>query len=258
MDLARFHAGRKLGRQKSPHDQRTLKMAKYLPATLPVEPDVFDWSTKMTDIGSMGNLTYGDCGIAAPGHAEQSWSSLTETQQIIIPDDQILQAYSDVSGFKPGDPSTDTGVDMLSVCKYWRGTGVGGRQIRAFASIDKGDDKTIGFCTWAFGGLYGGLALPLSCQNQLLWTYTPGGTNGDPTPNSWGGHAIWIVGRDKIRRTIKFVSWGALMEMTYEFWDVYGDESYACLSSGDWAEQNVAPSGIDLATLDADVQAVAA
>jgi hypothetical protein len=253
------HETRRLGRLPKKEDDRTLKLVKYLPKTLPAIPDIVDWSTKMTDIGPMLNAgpgSVGDCGIAAPGHAEQAWTSQTSSQ-VIITDPQILQAYKDVGGYD-GTPATDGGVNMLSACKYWRTTGIGGRKIRSFAILDNGNHDHIDFAINGFGGIYGGLDLPKSCQNQLQWSVSPGGTDGDPGVGSWGGHAIWIIGKDSVRRVYKFVSWGMLMEMTYDFWDVYGDESYACLSSTDWAENNLTPSGFDLPTLDEDLVAVAA
>jgi hypothetical protein len=250
------HHQRRLGRLPKRHDVRTLELDKYLPTVLPDTPDVDDWSTRLTDLGPMLNNSIGDCGVAAPGHAEQAWTSQTETQ-LIIPDEQILTAYKDISGFD-GTPATDVGVNMLDVNKYWRTKGIGGKTIKNFSILKSQNHEHVDFAIHAYGGIYGGLNLPLSCQNQAMWGLTPGGTEGDPTPGSWGGHAIWIIGRDKIRRVYKFISWGLLMEMTYDFWDACGDEAYACLSNTDWAEERLAPSGIDEAALENDLVAVAA
>ena len=250
------HSERLLGRLPKREDDRTLKLVKYLPAVLPAVPDVDDWSTKMTNIGPMLNNNVGDCAIAAPGHAEQSWSSQTESQ-IIITDPEILQAYMDVSGYD-GTPATDSGCNMLAVAKRWRTVGIGGKKISAFADVDIANQDHVDFTIHGFGGMYGGLDLPKSCQNQLCWSVSLGGTDGDPGRGSWGPHAIWIVGRDRLRRTYKFVSWGMLMEMTYDFWAIYGDEGIACLSETDWAENQLTPSGFDLPTLRDDVVAVAA
>jgi len=251
------HTSRRLGRKPKKHDVRTLELEKYLPAVLPSTPDVDDWSTKLTNLTAMLNDSVGDCGIAAPGHAEEVWTSQTETQ-IVIPNSQILKAYEDVGGYD-GTPATDNGIAMLDGAKYWRTTGIpNGKKIKNFAKLNQASHEHVDFAIHAYGGLYGGFNLPLSCQNQTTWTVVPGGTQGDPTPGSWGGHAIWIVGRDKIRRTYKFISWGLLMEMTYEFWDDCADEAYACLSDTDWAEAQLSPSGIDEATLEGDLQLAAA
>lgn len=251
------HTERRLGKKPKREDPRTLKLVKYMPATLPATPDIDDWSTKMTDIGPVLNNEIGDCAIAAPVHGVQAWSSLTETQ-IIITDPQALQAYKDVSGYN-GTPDTDVGCNMLDVLKYWKKPpGIGDKQIEAYAELDRLNWDHIDFTIHGFGGFYGGLALPKSCQNQVSWAVSPGGTDGDPGKGSWGGHAIWILGRDRIRRMLKFVSWGLLMEMSYEFWEEYGDEAYACLSSSDWAEDQLTPSDFDLTTLRSDIVTVAA
>jgi hypothetical protein len=245
------HPMRRLGRLPKRHDKRTLQLAKYLPAALPAVPDVVDWSTKLTNLGPMLNDSLGDCAIAAPGHAVQAWSSETEAE-IIISDAQILQAYKDNSGYD-GTPATDAGCNMLDVAKYTRTTGIGGKKIETFAILDHANHDHLDFTIDAFGGVYAGLNLPLSCQNQITWALSLGGTDGNPRAGTWGGHAIWILGKDKVRGTIKFVSWGQLMEMTYEFWDVYGDEAYAFLSSTDWAENKLAPSGFDVDALRNDL-----
>jgi hypothetical protein len=245
------HPTRRLGRQPKKHDKRTLQLAKYLPATLPAVPDVVDWSTKLTNLGPMLNNILGDCAIAAPGHAIQTWSSETETE-IIVSDPQVLKAYQDVSGYD-GTPATDTGCNMLDVAKYCRTTGIGGKTIDTFAILEAANLDHVDFTINAFGGVYAGLNLPLSCQNQISWAVSEGGTDGNPKAGSWGGHAIWILGRDKNRGVLRFVSWGLLMEMTYEFWEVYGDESYAFLSTADWAEAKLTPSGFDVPALRADL-----
>lgn len=191
------------------------------------------------------------CAIAAPGHAIQTWSSETEAE-VIVTDGQVLQAYKDNSGYD-GTPATDTGCNMLDVAKYMRTTGIGGKEIETFAILDHANHDHLDFTIDAFGGVYAGLNLPLSCQNQITWALSVGGTDGNPRAGTWGGHAVWILGKDKVRGTIKFVSWGQLMEMTYEFWDVYSDEAYAFLSTSDWAENKLAPSGFDVDTLRSDL-----
>lgn len=251
MELVRVPK-RRLGRLPSPHDLRTLRLAKYLPSTLVPAPEVVDWSTKASKWGPMLNTDIGDCGIAAPGHAEQVWTSQNDNE-VIISDDRILAAYEDVSGFQPSKPETDVGVNMLSVCKYWRTTGIGGKKIKAFASLDLGDWNHIEVGTYLFGGFYAGLALPISCQTQTDWEVDFGGTLGNPGRGSWGGHAIWVVGYDSKLKRIKFLSWGQVMTMSFNFWLTYGDEGYVCWSPSEWAQKQLAPSGVDMATLDADL-----
>ena len=105
-----------------------------------------------------------------------------------------------------------------------------------------------------FGGLYAGVALPVSAQRQTGWTWDV--TSATPKDfGSWGGHAIPIVAYDSAGLTC--VTWGTLQKMTWAFWDAYVDEAYACLTP-DWiAADGKAPSGFDLASLQADLSLIA-
>ena len=77
---------------------------------------------------------------------------------------------------------------------------------------------------------------------------------GNGAPGSWGGHAVIIGAYDN--NTLTCITWGAPKKMTWSFWDAYCDEAYALLSP-DWATgQKAAPSGFDLAALQADLKQV--
>jgi hypothetical protein len=78
---------------------------------------------------------------------------------------------------------------------------------------------------------YIGLALPISAQNQDVWAVPPGGSAGEGSPGSWGGHAVPIVAYDS--RGLTVITWGATKRMTWQFLDTYCDEAYALLSQ-DW------------------------
>jgi hypothetical protein len=53
------------------------------------------------------------------------------------------------------------------------------------------------------------------------------------------------------------VTWGGLQKMTVAFWNEYCDEAHALLSN-DWLGKKGSPAGLDLALLEADLQAVTA
>ena len=105
-----------------------------------------------------------------------------------------------------------------------------------------------------FGGSYIGLALPVSAQQQAIWSVPPGGPTGTGAPGSWGGHAVVIEAYDIHGLTC--ITWGQKKKMTWSFWDAYCDEAYALLSEL-WAGKKAAPSGFDLTALKADLKAVA-
>jgi hypothetical protein len=104
---------------------------------------------------------------------------------------------------------------------------------------------------YMFGGCYIGVLLPQSAQGQPIWSVPPMGPTGPGAPGSWGGHAVPVVAYDA--RGLTVITWGAMLRMTWQFWETYCDEAYAILSQ-DWLEKNEAPSGFDMATLQADLE----
>jgi hypothetical protein len=239
---------RKLGKHPVRHDPRTLKLAKYFTAAIPPPPSTCDWIKGKGNFGMMLNDQLGDCAIAAPGHQEQIWTMNASTE-LTLPDNAILKAYEAVSGYKPGDPNTDNGCNMLDVLKYWRKTGIGARKIQAFAAVDLKMPIHLSQAIYLFGGAYVGLQLPLSAQNQKVWKYV-----GDQA-GGWGGHAVEIVRYDLDYLTC--ITWGKPLKMTHEFFINYADEAYAVLSN-DWIEKNkLAPNHFNLSQLQTDLAGVA-
>ena len=102
-----------------------------------------------------------------------------------------------------------------------------------------------------FGGLYIGVSLPASAQNQDVWDVA---TGPDAEAGSWGGHCVNVVGYDADGLTV--VTWGATKRMTWAFWLAYVDEAYAILSNDFLTTAGQTPNGFDLAALTNDLRAV--
>jgi hypothetical protein len=169
-----------------------------------------------------------------------------------VTEPDVLRAFDAV---KITDPRTgEEGAVELDVLRYWRETGVGGHHIGAFAGVSLHDESLVRTGAYLFGGLYIGLALPLTAQHQDVWDWT-GTLSGPAAPGSWGGHAVDIVGYDDGGLT--FVTWGSLKRMTWRFWERYVDEVYALLSN-DFLNGDRAPNGFDLTALKADLALVTA
>jgi hypothetical protein len=251
--MAIDQSANKLGKRPARHDTRTLQMANYL--ELPVIPAARDWTTKAAaNWGMMLNDTLGDCTCAATGHLTQAWTSNAGTKEITFPDQAILKAYEAVGGYQPGKPETDRGAVELDVLRYWRKTGIGGTTIDAFVALEPKNHLHVQAAVELFGGSYIGVALPVSAQRQAVWSVPPGGPTGTGAPGSWGGHAVVIEAYDQHGLTC--ITWGQKKKMTWGFWDAYCDEAYALLSEL-WAGKKPAPSGFNLAALQADLKAVA-
>jgi hypothetical protein len=107
---------------------------------------------------------------------------------------------------------------------FWRS-----RSGRGYAALEPGNHAHVKDAVSLFGGCYVGLSLPVSAQTQTVWSVPPVGTTGRGAPGSWGGHAVPILSFDLHGLTC--VTWGKLMRMSWGFWNAYGDEAYAVLSS---------------------------
>lgn len=241
----------RLGKLAPRHDPRTLHLANYLnPEALPKIPTSKDWGDKVPTWPMYLNDQLGDCTIAACGHLIEEWSANAATE-VSPTNSDIIKAYSAVSGYDPSTGANDNGAVEIDVLNYWRNTGVGGHQIAAYAACEPKNHSHIKAAVYLFGGCYIGLALPLSAQNQSIWSVTRGP---DSAPGSWGGHAVNICAYDAHFLTV--VTWGALMKMSWSFLDRYCDESYAVLSQ-DFINNGKAPNAIDWLSLQADLQQVA-
>jgi hypothetical protein len=169
---------------------------------------------------------------------------------------------------------------MLSFLKYWRKTGlpVGGKthQILGFASVNRANPSEISQTIDLFGGVYLGVALPVTAQNQTMWS-VPNGLTGDAAPGSWGGHCVPIVA-DSLDSTyaipqvkalapcpgvwegpggLKVITWGAVYPATWYFLLCYADEAYVVFAP-EWLNQTtgLSPSKFDYAQLLADLAAL--
>ena len=105
-----------------------------------------------------------------------------------------------------------------------------------------------------FGGLYLGLALPVSAEDQTVWDIPQGGAEGAGQPYSWGGHAVRMCAYTTGWGTM--ATWGERQLATWQWLLTYADEAYAVLSA-DWlAQGGAAPNGFNLAKLQGDLALV--
>ncbi|MGC9157388.1 MAG: hypothetical protein ACP5FH_00245 [Terracidiphilus sp.] len=246
------HSQMKLGRKAIKTDSRTLRLARYLTPALPAPPPSADWTRGITAWGMMLNDQLGDCTIAGLGHAIQVWTANTTTEQT-VPDSAILTAYEQWDGYVPGDPSTDQGGIELDVLNDFRQDGLDGHKLLAFADPAVADLTEIRQAINLFGGVYIGLALPLTAQTQDVWDVVPDNGSGNTQAGSWGGHAVFVPSYDQNGFTC--VTWGVLKKMTTAFWSSYCDEAHALLSP-DWIGAKGSPEGFNLQQLEADLAVI--
>ena len=249
----------KLGKQTARHDPRTLLLASYATPALPAPPATMNLTKKVkVPWGMMDNDQLGDCTCAAAGHLIMEWTANAQSKTVTPTDAEIVDAYSAITGYNPATGANDNGAVELDVLNYWRQTGIADHKIQAFMALEPGNHAHVMDAVWIFGGCYIGLALPKTAQaqtqNHQPWSVTSAGTTGDGAPGSWGGHAVPVMAYDS--RSLTVVTWEALQTMTWGFWAAYCDEAYAILSPDFLKQkggQTVAPSGFNLAQLQADL-----
>jgi len=251
VDHSEMHLGRKAVR----HDDRTLLLASYLQPHLPPAPPAVDWTKKVAlPWGMDGNDVLGDCTAAGLAHMVQCWTANGSTEYAMAEAD-VVNFYEDSTGYDPSVPSSDQGGVEIDVLNYARKNGIGGHMVGcAYVAVSPQSKTLTRDAIFLFGGLYLGIALPLSAQSQRVWDVPHSGAHGKGSPGSWGGHAVPAVAYDA--RGITVVTWGALKRMTWGFFRAYCDESYGIVSA-DWVNgERAAPNGFDLAALQADLAAL--
>jgi hypothetical protein len=237
----------RIGKLAPRHDPRTLRLAAFMfaAAALPSPPVSLTYKDQVSPWPMYGNDALGDCTCAAAGHMIELWGKL-EGKRANPRASTIEHAYRHLS-------PDDQGCVMLDVLNYWRKTGFGGRKLFAFAALDLKNSSHVMLGVSMLGGVYLGLDLPLSAQQQTgagkVWDVPAGGLHGSGAPGSWGGHAVNVVGYDTTGLDV--ITWGQVQRMTWAFWATYADEAWAALSL-DW-KHPAAHTAIDFAALQAAI-----
>jgi hypothetical protein len=245
------HSNMKLGRKAIRTDSRTLALGDYLTSTLPPPPASKDWTCGITSWGMMANDKLGDCTIAGIGHAVQVWSACIGNE-ITVADSTVVSYYETWDGYNPADPTTDKGGIELDVLNNWHKQPFDGHNLLAFADPKYTNLIQIRQSIALFGGVYIGMALPITAQNQDVWDVVPkGGANAKK--GSWGGHCVFVPAYDE--KSFTCITWGGLKTMTLAFWKKYVDEAHTLLGQ-DWLSAKGAPSGFDQGQLQTDLGAI--
>lgn len=247
-----------LGKKEVRHDKRTLKLSRYLAPHLQDRPEVSEWHSKVSDWPVYANDRIGDCAIVMVANARKSWTA-NDGIEVKPTEQEVIDGYSHVGGYRPGNPSTDNGCVMLDTLNAWNHDGLCGGHIRAYAQIHPGDiETTLTGCHY-FGGLMIGVQLPAAVQgntDEWLAPPDPRDQRGEWEKGSWGGHAIFGCGYDATRQRLQFVSWGKVIEMSFNFLASYVDEIYVAVSADYLGPDFTAPSGIDMGLLLSDIGAI--
>lgn len=246
----------KLGKLPAVHDNRTLRLATYLdPGTHVKVPAAFGTDSRVKTWGMLGNDKYGDCVWAGACHEHELWTAEAYGIEAPFKDGNALSAYSAVTGFKPDDPATDQGTDVLSAYKYRQHTGVldavGKRhKITAYVQVDHSNVDRVVEAIYLFGCVGIGIQFPETAMDQFNankpWSVVKGAKVD-------GGHYIPGVGLHN--GMIEVVTWGKRIGMTKEFFATYADEVFVPLSAEHFTDGR-SPYGFDVAALQRDLAAL--
>lgn len=245
--------------------EKRLHLRDYLArgASLPTPPASVDYSVKGAAALSnvFENDALGCCVISGLYHVLGVATGNASGTPFIATDAQILADYGAIGGYNPADPSTDQGCDEVTALNYWRDTGCAdGSKLAGYALIDQSNLQELQIALWLFGNLYYGFELPDA------WTATmPSDSNftwdaaGAPDPNQ--GHCVMSASYNG--PTFGVGTWGLYGALTGAAIAEYGAPAnggavYAILTP-DWIAQGqtLAPSGVDWASLQADLAALA-
>ncbi|MGA2412072.1 MAG: hypothetical protein ABSG46_17020, partial [Candidatus Binataceae bacterium] len=199
----------------------------------------------------LGNDTVGDCTIAGAMHMISDWEAYASGKVPGFTTAQAIQVYSAITGYVPGDPSTDNGAELIDVLNYWKSTGILGHKILGFVKIDPSNDRLVRLGIDLFGGIYPGVALPISAQAQVGKEWEPE-SGPDGAPGSWGGHCPPILSYNVPSDVEGYATWGTIQKGNVAFRHEYMTEAYAVLGPEWLNPQKKAPNGFDLTQLLAD------
>ncbi len=243
----------KLGRIRPKARPMCPKFASYFdPSVLATLPDTVDYSAKaMAAIKHMYlNDTYGCCVISGKAHQEGVWSGNDNAALVLATDAEILAAYRI---WNPGHQ--DNGCNISDVLDYMRSHGLifGGapRKIDGYLSVNWTNQTLAKAAIYLFGSLTLGVNLPNA------WLNTNDGDLWEPTNSGIvGGHDICAVGYNATGVVI--ATWGGLRTITWAaFTDTrWVDECYVQLAPDWYGSDSIAPSGLNIEKLKADLELI--
>lgn len=251
----------RFGRRRPPARFRArVRLADYLDlAGLPAAPPSLDMSSSSTSAlrDVLGNDSVGDCTIADALHFEACASALAG--QLVTPTTaEALSIYSTISGYVPGNPSTDTGCDEDQVEDYFLRTGFpNGSKLLGAVHLDAGNRPELMIACFLFGGLSICAELPdawvspFPAGDGFTWDVAAADQN--------NGHCFFGYGYD-LAAGVKIDTWGLFGTITWPALaalatEAGGGSCRAWLTPDMLAQgKSIAPNGVAWDDLEADLK----
>jgi len=261
----------KCGKLDPVHNPRALKLAKYLTGeALPAPTPMRDWLTPVGYYPMLGNDVAGDCTFASMLHLGQVWS-VNSGKSFLPTRQEALNGYTALTGYDQATGANDNGAQMADVINFAAAGNLPGIKPLASVSVDWTNATEIMQAIDLFGGVYFGIQLPSSAEEQF--------DQRQPITVPWwpwirGGHAIVLGGYRDPGFGPDCVLWGTvdpsypspILSMSWPFVFRFGDEAHVILdrewfkvdAGGTVEPTSEAPSGLDYEQLCPDLQALAA
>jgi hypothetical protein len=214
-----------------------------LTPSLPAPAAVVDMYSSVTPWPMYGNDQYGDCVEAGLGHSVEQITRYGQGATVRVTDQDVLDAYSAITGFNPDDPNSDQGTNVEDALSWWRkGAGMAGHAIVAYAAVDVSKGTRVKQAVQLFGEVGIGFNFPAYAMDQF--------NQGKPwdvqkaNATIEGGHYVIVVGYDSAYFYV--ITWGAVQKMTPAFFAKYVDEGYVVIDDEMVSKVSQYVSGTDL------------
>jgi hypothetical protein len=220
------------------------RLSAFMSRALAPPPALCNYLSGITNWGPMLNDRIGDCTCATAGHMRMGWSAAAKGTPVAVADADILTAYEAVSGYNPATGANDSGAACVNVLDYWQTVGIAGNKIAGYVAIDPTNATEVMQAIYLFGGVYAGINLPKSAEDQ-----TDAGQVWDLTWFSpiLGGHAIPYLAYGQ--GGVTAVTWGKQQPASWRFVAHQTDELYAIIDTDFLDAAGKTPTGLDYAGL---------
>ena len=214
-------------------------------------PITVDWSAKaIAAIQQVyGNDQQGDCVIASALHQVGLWTGNESGTPALSNTSEALSTYHKWCG------AGDNGCDIAAVLDKTKTSGipVNGtpHKIDGYVSVDNTNKNIVMVAIDLFGSLKLGIDLPQAWMDAAdggLWDVT--------TTRIIGGHDVPCIGYDA--DGVWIATWGGKRKITWSAFlsKKWITECYAVLGVDWYSKDNLAPNGIDVTALKADLAAL--
>lgn len=243
----------RLGKKPARHGAIALKFADYFNlAEMPRPPlKIGHWNIG-EPWGMFANDLYGNCVWAGAAHEHMMWAKAGLRPRCDFTDQDVIAVYSETTGFKPNDESTDNGTDMAAAAAFRRKTGIADHagvrhKVDSYVAIKPGHADMLALAVYLTGAVGVGLNLPNYAMDQFD-AEKPWVIEDHPkVRGTAGGHYVSCIGRNS-NSDFLVISWGRIHAMSPRFLETFNDESVAFLSQ-DYLRGKLSPEQFDLATL---------